>query len=229
MTTKVAVLLSGSGVYDGSEIHETVLSLLALAEAGMEYHCFAPNIDQHHVINHLNGEEMNESRNVLIESARMARGAVEDIAKLKTQDFDALMMPGGFGAAKNWTKWAFEGPDGEIDPEVKQTINAFVDASKPIVALCMSPTVISKALEGRKLNEKLTVGTTQESSPYDITAISVGMESLGAQPEHKSVVEISIDAENKIITSPCYMMDASILEIKEGISKSVDALKQMLG
>lgn len=228
MSKKVAVLLSGSGVYDGSEIHESVLTLLSLDKAGIQYHCFAPNIEQHHVINHLNGEEMDEKRNVLIESARIARGAVDDIKSLSVEDYDGLVMPGGFGAAKNWTKWAFEGPDGDINADVKASIRSFVEASKPILALCMSPTVLSKALEGMGLKEKLTVGTTEAESPYDIAAISGGMESLGAQPEHKRVEELSIDDQNKIITSPCYMMEASISQIEEGISASVEALKQML-
>ncbi len=228
MSKKVAVLLSGSGVYDGSEIHESVLTLLALDKAGIEYHCFAPNIEQHHVINHLNGEEMDEKRNVLVESARIARGAVDDIQSLSVEHYDGLVMPGGFGAAKNWTKWAFEGPEGEINRDIRKSIRAFVKAAKPILALCMSPTVISKALEGMDLKEKLTVGTTAAESPYDIAAISGGMESLGAMPEHKRVEELSVDDQNKIITSPCYMMEASISQIDAGISASVEALKRML-
>lgn len=228
MSKKVAVLLSGCGVYDGSEIHETVLSLLELENAGLSYQCFAPDINQHHVINHLNGEEMKESRNVLIESARIARGNIKNLNDLELSDFDALMLPGGFGAAKNWTKWAFEGAQGDIHEGVQALILTCVSLGKPIVALCMSPTVVAKALEGKNLGEQLTVGTGEHSSPYDIAGISAGMESLGARAEARGVQEISVDEEHKIISSPCYMMEAGISDIHKGIQKSVQALAAML-
>lgn len=225
---KVAVLLHGSGVYDGTEIHEAVLSLLALAEAGLEYQCIAPNVDQHHVINHLDGSEMKESRNVLIESARIARGEVLDLAQVDSSEFSALMMPGGFGTAKNITKWAFEGPDGSILPAVKQFITDMVAAQKPIVALCMSPTTVAKALEGSPYHATLSVGSTVEASPYDIASISGAMESIGHEAESKTVADLSIDQELKIICAPCYMMEASILEVRANIKQAVAALKEML-
>jgi len=220
----IAVLLHGSGVYDGTEIHEAVFSLLALAEAGHEYQCFAPNIKQHHVINHLDGSEMNEERNVLIESARIARGQIKDLQEIKASDFDALMMPGGFGTAKNITKWAFDGPGGDILPVLKSLILDFVNQSKPIAALCMSPTTVAKALEGSGHHAKLSVGSTVEASPYDIAGISGGMDSIGVQAESRTIQEVSVDEDLKIICAPCYMMEASILEVRNNIKQAVEAL-----
>ncbi|NJN26538.1 MAG: isoprenoid biosynthesis glyoxalase ElbB [Cyclobacteriaceae bacterium] len=144
---KIAVIFSGSGVYDGTEIHEGVFTLLAIKKAGAEAVCFAPNIDQHHVINHITGEEMPETRNVLVEAARIARGDIHDLALFDADKMDALVLPGGFGAAKNLTKWAFSGPEGEINAQVKAAILSMAKAKKPIAGLCMGPTVIAKALE----------------------------------------------------------------------------------
>lgn len=217
----IAVLLHGSGVYDGTEIHEAVLTLLAIEEAGHSYQCIAPNINQHHVINHLNGEEMDETRNVLIESARIARGDVLDVSEVKASDYDALLMPGGFGTAKNFTKWAFKGPDGEINADIKALVLDFVKSSKTIGALCMSPTTVAKALQGTEYHAKLTVGSTQEPSPYDIGAISEGVNATGAQSEMKTVTEVAIDDELKIVTAPCYMMEASITQVRDNIAQAV--------
>ena len=221
---KIAVLLHGNGVYDGTEIHEAVLTLLAIAENGGEAVCFAPNINQHHVINHTTGEEMNETRNVLVESARIARGNILDIKDLKVSDVHGLVMPGGFGTAKNLTKWAFDGPSGKIDEDVKRVIQEFVSSKKPIVGLCMSPTTIAKALEDEKYSVNLTVGSTTDKSPYEIKAISEGMNSLGHNAEMKSISEISFDVDSNIITAPCYMMDATILEVRNNIKQAVDKL-----
>lgn len=225
---KIGVLLSGSGVYDGSEIHEAVLTLLAIEENGAEAICFAPNIYQHHVINHLNGEEMNESRNVLVESARIARGNVKSLNDTSINDFDALIIPGGFGAAKNINKWTFSGPDGNILPEVKQLVQEVVKAKKPLAGICMGPTVIAKALEGTDIHAQLTVGSTQASSPYNIKEISDGMKSIGAHPQMKTIEEVAIDQQYKIVTAPCYMMDANIVQIRENIKQTVNQLIQMI-
>lgn len=224
---KVGVLLHGSGVYDGTEIHEAVLSLLALAEAGHEYFCFAPNVDQHHVVNHLDGSEMDEKRNVLVESARIARGEIKDLAEVKASDMDALFMPGGFGTAKNLTKWAFSGPEGKILPAVKQLIIAMLQDKKPIVALCMSPTTVAKALEGTSYAARLSVGSTAEDSPYDIKAISQGMEAAGAQSDSATVEEVVVDTDLKIISAPCYMMEADILDIRANIVQAVNVLSKL--
>jgi len=225
---KIGVMLSGNGVYDGSEIQETVFTLLSIDEHGAESICMAPDIEQHHVINHLNGDEMSESRNVLVESARIARGKISSIKEMDLNQLDALVLPGGFGAAKNLTKWAFSGPEGEILDEVKESILAMNNLGKPIVALCMGPTVIAKALENSDVHALLTVGTINESSPYEIDAISQGIEKTGAVVEMKSVRDILYDEKNKIITAPCYMMDASISEIRSNVKMAMDKLFEIL-
>ena len=218
---KIGVLLSGNGVFDGSEIHEAVFTLLAIDENGAQAICFAPDIDQHHVLNHITGDEMDETRNVLIESARIARGDIKDIKVISSDNIDALIIPGGFGAAKNLTKWAFQGPDGDILPDVKRIINEMVQSGKPVCGLCMGPTVIAKALEGSGIKASLTVGSTEAPSPYEIDAISAGMEKAGATAVMKDVTEISIDEENKIISAPCYMMEATISQIRHNIKMAV--------
>lgn len=221
---KIGVLLHGNGVFDGSEIHESVFTLLAIAEAGAEAVCFAPNVAQYHVLNHMTGEAMSETRNVLVESARIARGNIKDIVDIKVEELDGLVMPGGFGTAKNITKWAFEGPKGEILASVKALIIDLIKSGKPIAGLCMSPTTIAKALEGTEFHAKLTVGTTSEDSPYDIAAISAGIEAVGQVAEMASVREIVIDENLKIVTAPCYMMEASIVEVRENIKQAVEKL-----
>lgn len=225
---KIGVLLHGNGVYDGSEIHESVFTLLSIAEAGAEAVCFAPNINQYHVLDHTTGQEMPETRNVLVESARIARGNIKDIADIKAEDLDGLVMPGGFGTAKNITKWAFEGPDGPILDSVKNLIVDLIQQGKPIVGLCMSPTTIAKALEGTEYHAHLSVGTTTEASPYDIAAISAGMTSIGQVAEMVSVQEIAIDNTLKIITAPCYMMEASIVEVHNNIKQAIEKLISLL-
>jgi len=229
---KVLILLSGCGVYDGTEIHESVLTLLELEKNGIEYYCTAPDKEQLHVINHTNGLVMNETRNVLIEAARIARGNIIALDKVLENnllnDYDGLVIPGGFGAAKNLNKWAIDGPKGEIDKDVKNLILSFIKNNKPILALCMGPTVVAKALEGSDYNPKLTVGTNKESSPYDIEAISIGMNSIGANSEMKTIKEICVDETNKIITAPCYMMDATIGEVAKNIESAVKKLKEFL-
>lgn len=228
MTKKIAVLLAGSGVYDGSEIHEATFTLLALNQRGLAVQCIAPNRNQHHVVNHITGEEMQESRNILIESGRIARGAVVDLTTVDVNDFDGLVIPGGFGAAKNLNQWALAGPDGKIFDEVKNLINEFVSANKPIVGLCMGPTVIAKALEGSEYSARLTIGSTKADSPYDIAGITGGLASVGASVEEKTIEEITVDTNLKIITAPCYMMEGSISEVHDNIQQAIGKLNEML-
>jgi len=225
---KIGVLLSGCGVYDGAEIQEAVLTLLSIEEMGAEAVCISINENQHHVVNHATGEEMEESRNMLIESARIARGNITDIADIDPVDIDALVIPGGFGSAKNLTTWAFSGPDGTILPSVKLLLVNMVNIGKPIAALCVSPVVVSKAFEGSKVSPLMTIGTDQESSPYDIKGFSDGMEKTGMRTEMKSISEICVDKENKIVTAPCYMMDASILDIRKNVRSALEALRDLI-
>lgn len=222
---KFAVLLSGSGVYDGSEIQEAIFTLLALEQEGMDYQCFAPDKKQYHVVNHLTGEEMNETRNCLVESARIARGNIKDFAEYQESSFDGLVIVGGFGAAKNINQWALQGKDGAMDQIVQSKIIKTLDKKKQILAMCMGPTVVAKALEGSKYQAKLSVGHAQESSPYEIEAIHEGMKSIGAKTVNKSKTEIAIDQELNIISVPAYMMEANMVEVYQNILQGVKALK----
>lgn len=222
---KVAVLLAGSGVYDGSEIHEAVFALLALDEAGASYQCFAPDKDQFHVVNHLSGQPVEERRNVLVESARIARGNVKPLQELSATGYDALLIPGGFGAAKNLNQWALKGPEGVLDPDVERVVRDFYQAGKALCGLCMGPTVLAQALSG--IPVELTVGSTKEASPYDIAAISEGMRSLGARSVERTVREIAIDTEHKVVSAPCYMMEASIRDVRLNVQQAVAALLEI--
>jgi enhancing lycopene biosynthesis protein 2 len=225
---KFGILLSGCGVYDGAEIQETVLTMLAIQEIDSSYVCISVDAPQHHVINHLTGEEMNESRNMLVESARIARGNVLNIRDVEPSDIDALIIPGGFGSAKNFTKWAFEGPKGDILPEVKLLLVNMINIGKPIAALCVSPVVLAKALEDSGIVTQMTIGSDKESSPYTITDFTTGLAHTGVEPVMKTVREINIDTVNKIVTAPCYMMDANILEVRKNIRSAIEATRDLL-
>jgi enhancing lycopene biosynthesis protein 2 len=225
---KIGVLLSGCGVYDGVEIQEAVLTMLAIEEKGAEVICISIDQPQYHVINHINGEVMNEQRNMLIEAARIARGKIQEISTIAPADIDALVIPGGFGSAKNFTKWAFSGPEGDIDPKVKLLIVNMVNVGKPIAALCVSPVVVAKALEGSAITANMTIGSNAESSPYDINSFSAGLKVTGVQVDMKTITEIEIDKKNKIISAPCYMMDASLLEVRQNIAMAIEALINLI-
>ncbi len=217
---KVGVLLSGCGVFDGSEINETVISLLALDRAGAEVVFMAPNMKQA-VVNYFTGELVDGvSRNVLDESARIARGQVSDIAGIKAADLDALFIPGGFGAAKNLCDFAFKGPDCEVHPEVARLIQEIVAANKPLAAVCIAPALVAKVLGHDRSDLQVTIGTDPE------TAEAVA--SMGATHVSCPVDEIVIDKKNQIITSPAYMLASSISEAAVGIEKTVGALMEMV-
>jgi enhancing lycopene biosynthesis protein 2 len=224
---KIGILLHGCGVYDGTEIQEAVLTMLAIKKLGHSYICFAPNRNQHHVVNHLNGEEMAPERNMLIESARIARGEIRDLAEVSPDDFDAVAMPGGFGTAKNFTQWAFSGPDGAIQEDIRQFIHALIAAQKPIAALCMSPTTIAKALEGTPHSATLSVGSTAAASPYDISGISAGIQKTGQTTAEATISEVVVDETLKIVSAPCYMMAADILQVSENIERAIESLVKL--
>lgn len=225
---RIGVLLSGCGVFDGAEIQESVFTLLAIDQNGGKAVCVAPNINQHHVVNHINGDEMPENRNVLTEAARIARGNIQDLAKISSNDFDALVIPGGFGDAKNLTKWAFSGANGEINSDVKRIINEMLADCKPIVGLCMGPTVIAKALEGKLDGGVLTVGNNTDQSPYDIAEVQGEIKKLGFSTKENKITEITIDKKNKIITAPCYMMEVSISQVYDNAKQAIDELFRMM-
>ena len=226
---KAAVILSGCGVYDGAEIHESVLTLLALEEEGIGYQIFAPNKKQHHVINHLTGEEMPEERNVMVEAARIARGAVTEVKDLDMNEFDLLILPGGFGAAKNLNQWALKGPEGELDAEVAKAIQTAFSQQKVLVGLCMGPTVLAQALKDAGKAIQLTVGSTEAPSPYDIAGINAGLSSIGSRPSNSTKKEVTLDHAHKVVTAPCYTMEASLFEVRKNIQQAIRSAKKMVG
>lgn len=213
---QIAVVLSGCGVYDGAEIHESVLTLLALNRHGATYHCFAPDMDQAHVINHITGDEMDEKRNVLIESARIARGAIQPLSDYKAADFDAIIFPGGFGAAKNLCTLAFEGPECNVNDEVVRAVKETAEASKPIGALCIAPAMMAKILDGANV----TIGQDEGT----IGAI----EAMGGTHTKTLQGETVTDAKFKLVTSPCYMLDSSISQIADGAENTVKKVLELI-
>ena len=224
----IGVLLSGCGVYDGAEIQEAVLTLLAIEEIDAKALCISVDAPQHHVVNHITGEEMPESRNMLTEAARIARGDIKNINDVSPADLDGLVIPGGFGSAKSFTKWAFDGPDGAILPEVKLLLVNMMNVGKPIAALCVSPVVLAKALEGSSYSPTMTIGSDAEATPYDIDGFMAGLEKTGVSSEKKTIREIYVDQENRIVSAPCYMQEASILEVRKNIRSAVEALRDLI-
>lgn len=225
---KIGVLLSGCGVYDGAEIQEAVFTLLAIEEMGCEAVCISVNSNQHHVINHISGEEMPEQRNMMIEAARISRGSINEIRSIQPADIDALVIPGGFGSAKNFTSWAFHGANGSILPEVKLLLVNLINVGKPIAALCVSPVILALAFKDVAISLNLTIGSLNAPSPYDICSFQDGIKQTGATINDASIQEISIDSNNKIICAPCYMMDASVLAVRLNIQSALLALKQLI-
>lgn len=218
---KIGVILSGCGVYDGSEIHEAVITLLAIDRSGAEAVCMAPNIDQMHVINHLKGEPAEgETRNVLVESARIARGNIRDIATVKAGDFDALILPGGFGAAKNLCDFAVKGPDCGVNPEVARLVRETVAANKPLAAVCIAPALLARVLGEDKRSPALTIGTDAGTAQ--------ALEKMGGKHIDCPVREFVVDRQNKIVSSPAYMLAGRISEAAEGIEKTVRALIELI-
>jgi len=213
---KFAVILSGNGVFDGAEIHEATMTLYFIKKHGNDYEIFAPDIPQHHVINHITGDEMNETRNVMVESARIARGNIRPLSEFNAGDFDALVFPGGFGAAKNLSSFAFDGPQLTVNGEVEKALKDMVAAGKPIGALCISPVILAKVLG----DVELTIG--QDPGTAD------AIQQLGARHKKTDHGEIVIDEQYKVITTPCYMLDANIVQIGEGAEKVVKAIMEML-
>jgi enhancing lycopene biosynthesis protein 2 len=209
---KFAVVLAGCGVYDGAEIHEATLTLLAIMKEGATYEVFAPDIDQYHVINHITGEEMKEKRNVLIESARIARGKIKDLKQYDPNNFDALIFPGGFGVAKNLCDFAFKGANCTINPDVEKAILKTAGKNKPIGALCISPVILAKIFG----EVELTIGQD------NVTAGAI--EKMGATHITTSHGEVIIDEKNNLFTTPCYMLDANILQIAEGAENIIKAM-----
>ncbi|GAB3127410.1 isoprenoid biosynthesis glyoxalase ElbB [Novispirillum itersonii] len=215
---RVAVVLSGCGVYDGAEIHESVLTLLALDRAGAQAQCFAPDRPQHHVINHLTGAEQTDApRNALVESARIARGKILPLADYRAADFDAIVFPGGFGAAKNLSSFAFDGVDCTVEADVERAIRETHAAGKPIGALCISPVLLAKVL-GDGIS--LTIGSDAGAAGA-VTA-------MGADHRITGHGEVIVDPVRRVATTPCYMLDATLSQIDDGARAVIRAVLELI-
>ncbi len=217
MSKKVGVLLSGCGVFDGAEIHESVLTLLFLDKAGAEAICMAPDME-HQAVNHLTGEATKEKRNVLMESARIARGKIRNLKDVRAADMDALILPGGFGAAKNLSDFAVKGPDASVHPEVARILKEMTDAGKPVGAICIAPATVAKALAVKK--PEVTIGTD--------AGTAAGIEKTGAKHFKCAVDQIHTDMKNRIVTTPAYMLGPGIKDIAAGIEKLVNQVLSMI-
>ena len=216
---RVGVILSGCGVFAGSEIHESVLTLLALDRLGAAAVCLAPNVEQEGVVNHRTGKPEEARRNVLDEAARIARGKIQDVSKAKVADLDAVILPGGYGAAKNLSNFATAGSRAKVEPAVARLLRDMHKARKPIAAWCIAPTVLAAALRDERVHPKLTIGSDEKTAK--------ALEEMGAKHVVCPVQEARVDEEQRIVTTPAYMYDAKIGEVAEGIDRAVRELVRM--
>ena len=217
---RVGVLLAGCGAQDGSEIHESVLTLLSLDRIGAKVKIMAPEIDQFHVVDHLSNHKMDATRNILSEAARIARGNILPIRSINNNDLDALIFPGGTGMAKNIFDYSIKGPDFTILKDVESLTRYMIQKNKPIGAICIAPVMIAKILQNLDRKGKLTGGFNEQ--------ILTDIESMGMITEKVNATEIVIDYENKIVSTPAYVEANSIKEVAEGIEKLVDAVLSMV-
>jgi enhancing lycopene biosynthesis protein 2 len=215
---KIGVVLSGCGVFDGSEIHEAVLTLLAIDRHGCEAVCMAPDVDLS-VINHLSSQETGERRSVLVESARIARGNIRNVKEVAASDLDAIIFPGGFGAAKNLCNFAMKGASADVNPDVARLLKEMAAAKKPIGAVCIAPALIAAVL-GRELSPTVTIGTDPG------TAAEINK--TGARHLDCQVTELVVDVGNKLVTSPAYMLASRISQVADGIDKCVREVIKMI-
>lgn len=218
---KVGVCLSGCGFLDGAEIFESVATLYNLEKAGAQIVAMAPNVTQAHVINHLTSEVMEgEQRNVLVEAARIMRGNITDMANVNANDLDALIFPGGFGAAKNLSTYAFKGADAEVNPDVLRLTRDMVKAGKPLGVICIAPAMMAKILEGIGVRSKLTIGNDAATADH--------IEAMGSTHEVCPVREYVVDRENKIVSTPAYMLAEKIDDAWTGIAGLVNEVLGLL-
>jgi enhancing lycopene biosynthesis protein 2 len=211
----IAVVLSGCGFLDGAEIREATLTLLALSQAGAKASIFAPDRPQHHVVNHCQSEEAAGERNILEESARIARGEISPLDQANPSDYDAVIIPGGFGVAKNFCDFAFKGPEGSVQEDIKQFLDAFFNAKKPVGAICIAPALAALLWGDKGIN--VTIGKDQGTAE--------AIEKTGAKHHNTNVDEVCIDDQNNIVSTAAYMYgDAELKDIYTGIKKCVDAV-----
>lgn len=213
---KIAVILSGCGVMDGSEIHEAVTAMLAIEQQGGTYHCFAPEGDQAVTVNHLTKQQMPEKRRMLAESARIARGNISSLKSFKAADYDAVLFPGGMGAVLNLCNFAEKGPGCDVNPDVERIIREMYAAKKPIVALCIAPVLIARVLKG----VTVTIGNDPETA--------MAIKTMGGEHNACSQAQVCIDKTNKVISTPCYMLDKSLKDVAASTSNAVKDMMEML-
>lgn len=214
---KVAVILSGNGVFDGAEINETVLTLLAIENNGLEYECFAPNKNQHHVVNHVTGQEMQETRNIMVEAARIVRGKIRPLTECKASDFAALIIPGGFGVAKNLSDFAFKGTATTLCSEFVSVCKDFKEKGKPAGYMCIAPALLPK-IYGKDV--MLTIGNDRDTAR--------AIQEMGGAHENTAVDQIVVDRKNKVVSTPAYMLAETISEAKVGIDKLVEKVVELI-
>ena len=224
---KIAVVLSGCGVFDGTEIHEAVSVLIHLSRAGASYECFAPDQAQAHVVNHLTHKPETAAagavRNVLVESARIARGRIKPLALLRAADFHAVVFPGGFGAAKNLCDFAFKGAECGVDSQVERVVREFHSAGKPVGMCCIAPVIAAKVLGTRSggPGARVTIGNDS------VTAAAIA--AMGSLNVEKPVTAALVDEPNRLVTAPAYMYDAKPHEVFEGIGAMIDGVLGLAG
>lgn len=217
---KIGVVLSGCGVMDGAEIHESVITLLALDREGAQAVCMAPNMEQMHVINHMTNKEVaGEKRNVLIEAARIARGNIRDVKDVKAEGLDAVIFPGGYGAAKNLCDFAVKGENCHVHPEVARLVREMVKARKPVGVVCIAPAMMAKIAQETGTRVKLTIG----NDPGTASAL----QKMGVDHVDTPVTDIVVDEQQKIVSTPAYMLAQRISEAATGIEKLVKKVVAM--
>lgn len=220
----VAVVLSGCGVYDGTEIHESSAVLVHLSRARADVSMFAPDKPQMHTVNHLKGEPSETPRNVLEESARIARGKIQPLSDLKVSEFDAVIFPGGFGAAKNLSSFAVDGPAMNADKETERVLKDFHGAKKPIGLCCIAPVLAAKVINGCEV----TVGSDkEEGGKWPHCGAAGAVEAMGAKHVVKPVSESHVDVKNKIVTTPAFMCETAIHEVFDGVGTMVDGVLKL--
>jgi len=215
MNKTFGVILSGCGHQDGAEIHEATLTLWAIHKNRADYQCFAPDILQHHVLNHITGKEMGEQRNVLIEAARIARGNIKPLSEYRAEIFDGLVIPGGFGAAKNLCTYAADGPECTVNEDVAEAVRSTHREKKPIGALCIAPVILARVFG----KGTMTIGSDQ--------ATAKNLAAMGAENMPTRQGEIIVDEHNKIVTTPCYMLNSRVDQIGTGADNLIQAMLRL--
>ncbi|XP_024918655.1 ES1 protein homolog, mitochondrial isoform X1 [Cynoglossus semilaevis] len=223
MAKRVAVILSGCGVYDGTEVHEASAVLVHLSRAGAKVQMFAPNADQMHVVNHCEGKPTGEKRNILQESARIARGEVTDLAKMDMSAFDAAIIPGGFGVAKNLSDFAVKNKDCTVQPQVENLIKTFHKAKKPLGMCCISPVLAAKILPGCEV----TVGQDKDGDKWPYAQTAGVVKEMGCKHVNKDVDQAHVDVKNKLVTTCAFMANAPIHQVFDGIGVLVKEVLEL--